>query len=293
MKGMTGLVAELKKANVRVILLGPGCVDPDQRPTLKEQNYNDTLSKFSAGCKELAEKEKVEYFDLYDLMLDAQTKAKAKDPKYTMIPGAVHPNEPGQLVMAYAILKALGCKDQAASVEFDVAKGDAAGTGCKVTDPKVTENEITFTRTDDALPTSYDPGAASILDFLPFTQDFNQYNFKVTGLKAGKWKLNVEGTDVGTFSEKDLAAAVNLATLPGPWQKLGQQVNEASRNQENAYFYAWRALSVSYIPVPDPLKADVEALTKKAYALVDETEAARLKAVPKDRAWKWTLTLVP
>jgi len=27
--------------------------------------------------------------------------------------------------------------------------------------------------------------------------------------------------------------------------------------------------------------------------LVDEAEAARLTLVPKDLAWKWTLTLVP
>jgi lysophospholipase L1-like esterase len=293
MKGMTGLVAELKKANVRVILLGPGCIDPDQAANLKEQNYNDTLGRYSKGCKELAEKEKVEYIDLYDLMLDVQAKAKAKDPKYTMIPGAVHPNEPGQLVMAYAILKALGCKDQASGLEIDAAGSKATPDRCKVDDLKVAADSITFTRTDEALPTALDPAASSILEFLPFEQDLNQYNFKVAGLKAGKWKLAVEGIDVGTFSEKDLAAGVNLATLSGPWQKLGELVNAASRHQEDVYFYAWRALAVSYIPVPDPLKADVEALTKKAFALVDEAEAARLKLVPKDLAWKWTLTLVP
>ena len=293
MKGMTGLVAELKKANVRVILLGPGCVDPDRRHDPAGVDYNDTLGKYSKACKELAEKEKVDYIDLHDLMIDVQTKAKAKDPKYTMIPDSVHPSDPGQLVMAYAMLKALGCKDQASALEIDAAGSKATPDRCKVDDLKVADGSVTFTRTDDALPASYDPDAASILDFLSFTQDFNQYNFKVTGLKAGKWKLNVEGTDVGTFSEKDLAAGVNLATLPGPWQKLGEQVNAASRHQEDVYFYAWRALAVSNIPAPEALKADVEALSKKAYALADDAEAARLKVVPKERAWKWTLTLVP
>jgi hypothetical protein len=193
--------------------------------------------------------------------------------------------------MAYAMLKALGCKDQASGLEIDAAASKPTPDRCKVDDLKVAENAVTFTRTDDALPTSYDADAASILDFLPFTQDFNQYNFKVTGLKAGKWKLNVEGIDVGAFSEKDLAAGVNLATLPGPWQKLGEQVNQASANQENVYFTYWR--QVSLLPVPDDAKPELEALMKKMVVGVDKAEDARLKVVPKERAWKWTLTLVP
>jgi lysophospholipase L1-like esterase len=291
MKGMTGLVTELKKANVRVILLGPGCVDPDQRPSLKEQNYNDTLSRYSKGCKELAEKEKVEYIDLHDMMIDAQTKAKAKDPKYTMIPDSVHPGDPGQAVMAYAILKALGCKDQASGLEIDAAGSKATPDRCKVDDLKVADGSVTFTRTDEALPTAMDPDAASSLEFFPFTQDLNQYNFKVTGLKAGKWKLAAEGIDVGTFSEKDLAAGINLATLPGPWQKLGEQVNAASRAQEDVYFTYWR--QVSLIGVPDEAKPELDALQKKMGVMVEKAEAARLKVVPTDRAWKWTMTLVP
>jgi lysophospholipase L1-like esterase len=291
MRGMTGLVAEFKKANVRVILLGPGCVDNDKRHDPPGVDYNDTLGKYSKGCKDLAEKEKVEYFNLHDLMIDVQAKAKAKDPKYTMIPDSVHPSSPGQLVMAYAMLKALGCKDQASGLEIDAAASKSTPDRCKVDDLKVAENAVTFTRTDDALPTSYDADAASILDFLPFTQDFNQYNFKVTGLKAGKWKLNVEGIDVSTFSEKDLAAGVNLATLSGPWQKLGEQVNQASANQENVYFTYWR--QVSLLPVPDDAKPELEALMKKMVVGVDKAEAARLKIVPAERAWKWTLTLVP
>lgn len=291
MKGMTGMVAELKKANIRVVLLGPGCVDVDQRPALKVADYNDTLGRYSKAVQELAQKEKVDFIGLHDLMMEVQAKAKAKDPKYTMIPDAVHPSESGQTVMAYAILKALGCKDQASGLEIDAANSKATPDRCKVDDLKVTDSSITFTRTDEALPTALDPGASSILDFVPFTQDFNQYNFKVAGLKAGKWKLTVEGIDVGTFSEKDLAAGVNLATKPGPWQKLGEQVNGLSRDQENMYFTYWR--QVELVNVPAEAKPELDALAKKVGAMVDKAETARLQAVPKDRAWKWTLTLVP
>ena len=222
-------------------------------------------------------------------MLEVQAKAKARDPKYTMIPDSVHPSDPGQVVMAYAILKALGCKDQAAGLEIDAANSKVTADRCKVDDLKVTDNSVTFTRTDEALPTALDPDAASILDFVPFTGDFNQYNFKATGLKAGRWKLTVEGIDVGTFSEKDLAAGVNLAKLGGPWQKLGEQVNVLSRDQENAYFTCWR--NVSLLSVPDDAKPELEALMKKMTAAVEKAESARLAAVPRNapgsgRSWR-------
>jgi lysophospholipase L1-like esterase len=296
MKGMTGLVAELKKAGARVILLTPGCVDTDRQPALKQKDYNDTLKRFGEGVKTLADQEKVAFFNLHDLMIDVQTKAKAKDPKYTMIPDSVHPNEPGQAVMAYAVLKALGCEDPASALVIDAAGASPASQArpenCTVQDMKCDSDSITFTRTDAALPTYLDPAAASTLDYFPFTQDLNQYNFQVAGLKDGNWKLTVEGIDVGTFSKKDLGAGLNLATLPGPWQKLGEEVNKLSREQETLYFFAWRQF-VPQVPVPEPLKADWEAITKKADGLVEQAEAARLKTVPAARAWKWSLTRVP
>lgn len=293
MRGMAGLVAELKKANVRVVLLGPGSVDPERREMLKGVDYNDTLSRYSKAVKELAAKEKVEFIGLHDLMVEVQAKAKAKDPKYTLIPDGIHPGEPGQAVMAYAILKALGCKEQASGLEIDAAGAKAIADRCKVEDLKVAEDSITFTRTDAALPTYVDPEATSVFEFCPFVQELNQYNFKVTGLKAGAWKLSVEGIRVGTFSEKELAAGVNLATLDGPWKKLGQKIDALSREQEKLYFFSWRqfCFSTVQLAVPESIKPELDALAAKARTLAEEAEAARLKGVPKDRAWKWSLAL--
>ena len=289
-QSMEGLVAELKKAGARVVLLTPGCVDTDRNAPFKEVDYNGTLARYGQAVEQLARKENAAFFNMHGLMLDAQTRAKARDPNFTMLPDGVHPNEMGQAVMTYAALKALGCKDQASGLEIDALASKAIADRCRVEDLKVTADSVTFTRTDEALPTALDTGALPILDLVPFTQDFNQYTFKVTGLKAGSWKLTVEGIEVGAFSDKDFAAGVNLATLPGPWLKIGQEVNNACKEQESLYFTAWR--EVSLLKVPEEANPERDALASKLGEFVLQKEAARLKTVPSNRSWKWVVTLV-
>ena len=286
MVGMTGIVKQLKQAGIRVVLLTPGFVDTD-RVDPKMKIYNDTLGRFGQGVKDLAEKEKLEFCNIHDLMIDVHAKAKAKDPKYSLNETG-HPTEPGHATIAYAVLKALGCKDQASGLKIDATKAAATPDRCRVEDLKVQADSISFKRFDEALPMYLPPAAHSALPFYPFTQELNQYNFTVTGLKTGKWKLTVENMEVGTFTDKELAAGVNLATLPGPWIKIGEQVDNASKEQESLYFTQWRG--VSMLEVPGQAQAEHKDLLKRMTELVQEQETTRINLVPKDRTWNWRLT---
>ncbi len=289
MTGMTGLVTELKKAGVKVVLLSPSCVDLDRRAAFKGKNwtYNDTLGKLGAGVKELAVNEKQTYYDLHALMLDVQKKAKVENAKFTMIPDAVHPDRAGQAVMAYALLKALGCTDQPSSLEINVTKSTIAPTRCKVDALKVGEKTITFIRTDDALPTYFDPETAAIGKYLPLTEELNQYTIKVTGLKAGEWNLTVDNKPVATFTADKLAVGVNLAALPGPWLELGKRVNALSYDQERLYLKRWRQFGP--VPVPVGSQDEYKAFLNKLDQLIAARETSRLQAVAA-RTWKWSLT---
>ena len=286
MTGMTGMVTQLKKAGVRVILLTPGFLDTD-RVEPRMRIYNDTLGRFGQGVKDLAEKEKLEFYNVHDLMLDVHARAKARNPKYSLNETG-HPTEPGHATIAYAVLKALGCKDQASGLKIDAAKAAATPDRCRVEDLNVQADSITFKRFDDALPTYLPPAAHSALPFYPFTQELNQYNFTVTGLKAGTWKLTVENMGVGTFTDKELAAGVNLATLPGPWLKIGEQVDNAVKEQESLYFTLWRGVSI--LEIPGQAQAEYKDLLKRMTELVQEQETTRISLVPKDRTWNWRLT---
>ena len=288
MAAMSGLVSELKKAGVMVVLLTPGCVDTDRNPALKgdKWTYNETLDKFGKGIKELAAKEHLPFFDLHSLMLDVQTKAKTDSPHYTMIPDAVHPQPPGHAVMAYGLLKALGCDAPASSLVIDAAKPAATPDRCRVMDLKVTNSVVSFTRTDEALPTYFDPEVSAVTNYFPLHEDLNQYRFQVTGLKAGNWKLTVEGLEVGTFTNTVLAAGVNLGPLPGPWQDLGKKVNGLATAQENEYYVRWRQIAV--VTVPKEAQNEQRALLYKLDSLLDDHEKERQQEAV-GHPWKWVL----
>ena len=289
MAGMTGLVAKLKQSGVKVVLLTPGCVDADRRAP--GDVYNDTLTRFAAGVKELAAKEQVPIFDLNALMLDVQRQAKAAISNFTMIPDSVHPSEPGQAVMAYGLLEALGCDGPAATLAIDAASVKVDAERCTVSNLQVTAEAITFTRKDVALPAYFDPPAATVYAYLVLLQDLMSYPFRVTGLKAGNWKLTVQGKDVGTFTADALAAGVNLATNDGPWAAVGADVNRLSAEQESAYFSRWRQIQLA--DVPAEAKAEQQALLAKLDSLIAAKEQARLRRAADEPAWTWSLTRVP
>lgn len=294
MTGMTGLVAGLKKAGVKVVLLTPGCVHGEKVraffavETMKA--YNDTLALFAKGVEDLAAREKLPVYDIHALMLDVQTKAIAADPSFTMIPDAVHPSPAGQAVMAYGLLKALGCDEEPSGLKIDAATSNVEADRCKVSGLKIAPDSVSFTRTDAALPTYFDPEASATFAYFPIVQELNNYPFSVTGLKAGNWKLTVQGIEVGVFSAADLAKGVNLATLPGPWRTLGEKVNQLSREQEDLYFTRWRQISL--VNLPKGAAPERRALLNKMDKLVSAKERARMDATAK-RDWQWGLVLVP
>ncbi|MHB9133665.1 MAG: SGNH/GDSL hydrolase family protein [Armatimonadota bacterium] len=300
MTSMTSLVGALKKAGVKVVLLTPGAVDPDRNTNPANfVEYNKTLTRFAQGVKELAAKEEIPVCDINALMNDVQTKAKADNPKFTMIQDSVHPNAPGQAVMAYGLLKALGCTDQASGLTIDAAKSAATPDRCTVKDLKVTEDAVTFSRTDDALPMVFDAEAATIYKYLPLQNEINQYRFQATGLKKGNWKLKVQEVEVGTFTSDTLAAGVNLADMKSPWKTLGSQINTLSAAQEGLYFTKWRTFAI--LSAPAEAKAEWQevlnspswqAMIKKLDDSISAREKARLDAVA-NRTWTWSLTFVP
>jgi len=102
-KSLEELIARLKPV-ARVVLLTPPAVDEDRSEGLK--GYNQTLAAFVQAVQEIGQKHRLRVVDTYHPMLEALKRGKVQDPAFTLIPDGVHPQEPGQLVMAIQILKA-------------------------------------------------------------------------------------------------------------------------------------------------------------------------------------------
>ena len=242
--GMTGVVDTFKKSGVRFVVVGsPGVVDSKLafgKNPAKAAEYNQTLASLRDIAREVAKEQSVGFADVHAAMSDAMAKAKAKyGEDYEFAGGdGVHPNKNGQLVMAYAFLKALGCDGDIGTIKFDLAANKAEATeGHKVVSAAAGVVEIESTR----YPFCFfgDPKAADstrgIIEFCPFNQDLNRYQLIVTNPGAEKLKVTW-GMTSKDFAAADLAKGINLAAefLDNPFAPQFVKV-EATVRQQQAY----------------------------------------------------------
>ncbi len=283
---LKAMIVKLKQAGVQVVLLTSTVVDDDTVASFKPF-LNEALSQFRDGLMALAREERVPIYDLYALMMDIQTRAKADDKWFTMFLDGVHPNNAGHSLIALALLKALGAIEQPATLTVDASSKQFSAEKCKLTNLRVSERRLSFTRTDDALPVWFDANAAVIRKYIDLTNEINRYMFKVSGLSKGNWRLKVQNTVIGTFSNEALAAGVNLATYDGPWMQMGKSVNAISQAQEDFYLNNWR---ISRDQLPDTVLTSDQTATAKQQmgTLAALMETTRLEAVAH-RCWNWNL----
>jgi lysophospholipase L1-like esterase len=138
-------------------------------------------------------------------------------------PDGVHLNNLGQTAMAFAILKGLGAPRDVSSVAIDAAGPRVeSAEGCSATDVSLDQGELRFTRLDRGLPLNFGLFGALKYRFIPIPDQINRYLLTVKGLSAGKYDVTASGRKVGTFTDSQLAAGVNLSSATAdPWQPGG------------------------------------------------------------------------
>ena len=240
-QGQETIVRRAKEAGVRLFVVGsPGCVDADtfHNDPAAATMYNRTLQAERDIAREVAQAEGVRFADVIDPMLDVMTKAKAKYGKQYHLAGGdgVHPSENGHLVMAYALLKGLGCNGQIARISVDLAQDKAeASEGHKVLACAKGTVELESSRYpfcffgDPASPGS----TRGVLEFFPFNEDLNRFTLIVKGGKADRYQIGW-GKESKEYSAAELAAGINLAAefLDNPFSEPFRKVDGAVRNQQ-------------------------------------------------------------
>lgn len=294
--GMARLIDELKAGGVRTIVVGsPGCVDTEtfrNNPELAV-TYNKTLGALGDAGRELAEKNQMPFADVHAAMADVMAKAKAKyGSKYHLAGGdGVHPSANGQLVMAYAFLKAMGVDGEIGTFRLNMADGAAqASAGHKVVSAKSGELTIESSR----YPFCFygepsDPGAtAGVIEFFPFNADLNRLTLIVTGAPA---KARVTwGDQSKEFTGEQLAAGINLAEqflqnpFSGPFKAVEAKIRDKQNYETSLYkgFFANYDLMQTAMQEQDPTAADSLAKIREAMIARDArmADAAVASVVP-------------
>jgi len=218
---MEGLVARLALANVRVLVLSPGCVDSDRRPNLAKSKYNDALAELGRAAERVAKKHGCRYVDLRTPMLRVQTELKRANAEFTMIPDSVHPAPPGHLVMAHEILKGMGAERMPAIGEFDASDGALRFTSS----PTV------------ALPFWIDGAGLAVARACGLLDDLAAQELRIKGVAKGTYEVQIDGSSLGTHTARELAKGIAVV---GSWSAAARDVHDRVSAMENEYFDLWR-----------------------------------------------------
>jgi lysophospholipase L1-like esterase len=247
-KPLVEIVKKLKAAGVQVIVGSPGAVDDHffgkegdgKAVTARSKMYNPTLAKLRDIAKKTADAAEMPFANVHDAMLDAMRKAQADDKLgkgYHVCGGdGFHPDANGQLVMAFAFLRAMKLDGDLGAVAIDFQGAATAAGGHKVMKSEggkvsVESARLPFGFTGDAKQTF---GTRSIAPFLPFNTELNRFTLTVKNAPAGKMKVTW-GAESRTFAKDELEKGVNLAAefqnhpLLAPFLK----VDAAIANQQN------------------------------------------------------------
>lgn len=214
-------------ADTRVILIGGTPYDETWK---NEKNKpfpgkNATISKIIDMQKAAAVKNDWSFVDFFHPVLDVNKVQQAKDPAFTLMQNdRIHPDNHGNMLMAYFFLKSQGLSGKpVARIDLDATRSVVRQhENCFVNEMKVDENgTVSFTYLAKSLPYPLDTiprgwekkhSQFEATRYAPIMEDLNQEVLRVEGLR-GSYVLKIDGDSIATFPASDWAKGINLATL--------------------------------------------------------------------------------
>jgi len=209
----------------------------------------------------------------------------------------VHPQQEGQTLIAYHLLRGIGADSSLANVEIDAHAGKVVQTAhCTVTKLAVQNGAISFTRRCDSLPYPT-PEVARPFSFLVKLDDtLNQDRLVVRGLAAQSYVLTIDDQRIAEISAAALSDGVNLSAYTNtPMYAQALTVMSAVRQKQQLECLYWRQYITSGkadgsgAPLPSldaAIRAEIEAARKKVSEAIAACYAQNL---PRPH----TITLTP
>lgn len=270
--GYKHIVDTLKKQlpGVRITAIVPSPYDDVTRAPSFPGGYNQVLIRYGDFIRQLAGEQKLDIADLNTPVVAALQKANAADATSAakLIPDRIHPGAAGHLVMAEALLKSWNAPALVSDVEIDAGRKEAIHQRNTHVSDLASGKGVSWTQTDDALPMpidQHDPLVALAVRSSDVVDALDQETLKIRGLANGRYALKIDGETVGTFSHTELAAGINLATLPTPMARQAAEVHALTLRHDTLHFTRWRQVQV-------PLEKDSTQHLLPALAALDSLE---------------------
>lgn len=217
-KDMTTLLDKLAETGATAIPMTPTMHDAraarlrGKSGEPRDTYYNGVLALYGAWLAEQAQVRGLGFVDMYSPLNHLSLQERKKDANFTLIKDAVHPDAPGQVVMAVAVINDICPKTQVSNItiaEKDGKLAATAGNG-KLADFSATDARIAFTFTGNALPWVLPPEAALGYKLTAAGHRNSGEVFAARGLKPGKYELKIDGQSVGIWTDAVLGFKIEL-----------------------------------------------------------------------------------
>lgn len=285
-KDMQELIAKIKEIGAQPILMTPTMFDARaarmgkrKRDPAAVELYNSVLAYYGTWLREVASESGFGFVDMYSPLNNITLTARQKDPSFTIIKDAIHPDPPGQVVMAYALLSDMNVQRQVSRINISQnAKGKptASARGGKLSDLQYTDNGVSFTWLADSLPWVVPQEAQLGAELTKLGHRMSQESLSIHGLPPGRYELSIDGNVVGQYANTALARHIELqsnAKTPQYQQAmkvalLNKERNDGPvKNKRNS----WRAFQ-QFARIKRELDAQGDQQDKTQVARLDRLE---------------------
>lgn len=173
------------------------------------------------------------FFDFNEPMTALNIKLQRNNPSFSLCgPDRIHPDNDGHMVMAYLFLKAQGFANQSvARIGINTKnKKVLTSDNCLITNCTYSYDQIAFDYLSNALPYpldtvpltgEYKMRQSDALSVVPFMQEMNNEELKLTGLDKGAYDLFIDNVMIGTWTHEEFEKGINLAAIT--WTPQYQQ----------------------------------------------------------------------
>jgi lysophospholipase L1-like esterase len=223
---MTEVMTRISDLGATAILMGPTMYDSriaTAKPPrwLKNQEqikqattyYNAVLAFYGTWIRDVAQARGLGYVDMLGPLNFHTTQQRISKPEFTVIPDAVHPDANGQAIMAVSFLEQIRTQRRSVSgITIDKMEGKwrAIGRASGVTELKEQGSGIHFQAKAAALPWILPPEASVGYALTRAGHKLSNERLVVRGLAPGKYRLKIDGVDVGSYTHAQLGAKIEL-----------------------------------------------------------------------------------
>ncbi|GEP94199.1 SGNH/GDSL hydrolase family protein [Chitinophaga cymbidii] len=216
-KNLDSVIRIFRDKGIRIILQTPSIYD--QTAKISTNNLfgvNDALKVCADFIRMEAKKYKLTVVDYWTMLTTLNAGIQKTDSTATLIgKDRVHPGGTGHLLMAWEFLRSTKAP---AAVSTIVIGKDAAATKsksrqCEITDMQRSDQRITFTCKEKALPFPLREDQLKVPQLVPFDDNINRQMLIFNYLKPGKYTLSIDGVEIGKYFSGELERGINLSTM--------------------------------------------------------------------------------